>query len=466
MKKLEIIRRIVEEDPTQDIIELFYNSIVYNLSLLCFKNKKYLTDENLKLILSNKKMTIKKLNSMDYASDKMKYSNLALLISTYPELLNSLNKKYIEKLNVNDWVKIIQDQPELFNICSITNKFRYSNWIEILSKQPQLVVNYNDFYKNIEQHDLRDIAKSNKNILNYIDPNKIEINNYIFPRLIIYNPIIIEKFDKERIKHRLNKIISPDWLLILKEHPQLIDICPKIDVIKKYLFNDIPNLIDLVIKQPKFKYLLPTINILDDNSLNQLAKKLPELIDELNIDVKSLQSRALAEIIANDIKYVEKYNIDFKIFKEDDWYKILEKQPNLIDKCDVLYKINNHYWDEILNNQPQLIDYYIKVIDEKSEKYRLSYDLLLRYPDYIEKLDKRIDYNLITEDFFNNLVYNSKKYQLKIMEKYAERFHSSKVLTNMINLYPDLKDLYTEKDLWKYVDFNQLTENLEYIILK
>ena len=36
----------------------------------------------------------------------------------------------------------------------------------------------------------------------------------------------------------------------------------------------------------------------------------------------------------------------------------------------------------------------------------------------------------------------------------------------MIAIYPDLKDLYTEKDLWKYVDFSKLSNNLKYAILK
>ena len=65
-----------------------------------------------------------------------------------------------------------------------------------------------------------------------------------------------------------------------------------------------------------------------------------------------------------------------------------------------------------------------------------------------------------------NIVYNSTKHYIKAMNKYIERFNNNEFLTNMIGIYPDLKELYTEKNLWQYVDFNQLTESIEYSILK
>ncbi len=51
------------------------------------------------------------------------------------------------------------------------------------------------------------------------------------------------------------------------------------------------------------------------------------------------------------------------------------------------------------------------------------------------------------------------------MKVYIKSNKDKKVLTDMINIYSDLKEIYTEKNLWKYVDFNQLCENLEYRIL-
>ena len=42
MKKLEIIRKILEEKPNAKISELIINDEVYNLAYLCILNKKYL----------------------------------------------------------------------------------------------------------------------------------------------------------------------------------------------------------------------------------------------------------------------------------------------------------------------------------------------------------------------------------------------------------------------------------------
>ena len=50
------------------------------------------------------------------------------------------------------------------------------------------------------------------------------------------------------------------------------------------------------------------------------------------------------------------------------------------------------------------------------------------------------------------------------MKKYIKKHKDPIILTNMIGIYPDLKDLYTKKNLWKYVDFSKLTNNLEYNI--
>ena len=52
------------------------------------------------------------------------------------------------------------------------------------------------------------------------------------------------------------------------------------------------------------------------------------------------------------------------------------------------------------------------------------------------------------------------------MEKYIKKYKDEEVLTNMIGIYPDLKEIYTKKDLWKYVDFSKLSDNIEYSMLK
>ena len=63
-------------------------------------------------------------------------------------------------------------------------------------------------------------------------------------------------------------------------------------------------------------------------------------------------------------------------------------------------------------------------------------------------------------------MYNSKEYHVEFINKYIEKYTDKDVLTNMIGIYPDLKDIYTKNNLWKYVDFSKLTKNIEYSILK
>ena len=464
MDKFEIIQKILKESPEIDISKLVNFNEVYNLTTLCILNKKYLTKENLKIIVDNK-LPIKKLNSKDKDQNELKYSNLALLISKYPDLLDNLNKKIIENLKIQDWVKIIQEIPASFDKCNKIDKLKFNDWIEILKKQPQLVYKYKNFYNIIDEYTLRDLAIINNEILNYIDIKRININKHILAKLVRINPKIIEKFDED-IMTKFNNILSTNWIVILQDQPQLINICNKINKIKDY--NNLNSLINLVIKQPQFSYMLPSVNVINNtvsNGLNKLIAAQPELIEKLNVDIKSLSSYTIRSIIIKDINSIKKYKINFKIFNVEDWCKLLSTYPNLINKCDKLYGLDGTDWVEILRQQPILLDTFKEIIN-KRPTFKLSYYILNFKPELIEKLSEIIDFTSITELNFNNLVYNSKKYKIKFINKYIERFHNSEVLTNMIGIYPDLKELYTKRDLWKYVDFNQLTDNLEYGILK
>ena len=257
--------------------------------------------------------------------------------------------------------------------------------------------------------------------------------------------------------------------MIFEDQPQLINICDKINKIENYAKNNLYELINLVIKQPQFSYMLSSIDVNNSyyyNGINKLIESQPELIEKLNINTKMLSSYALCSIIIKDINSIKKYKIDFKKFESDDWCKLLSKYPNLINKCDKLDEIDWCDWVELLNNQPKLLDVFKETMANKRVTFKLTYHILMFKPELIEKISEFIDFNSIPELNFNNLVYNSKKYKVKFINKYIEKFHNSEVLTNMIGIYPELKDLYTEKDLWKYVNFTKLNKFNEYSILK
>ena len=94
-----------------------------------------------------------------------------------------------------------------------------------------------------------------------------------------------------------------------------------------------------------------------------------------------------------------------------------------------------------------------------NRKYKI--ELLNKYPNLLDKVNiKNIKNDCI------NILYNSRKHHLRLMKSYIKNNKDNKVLTDMIGIYPDLKDLYTKNNLWNYVDFNQLSNNLEYSILK
>ena len=67
--------------------------------------------------------------------------------------------------------------------------------------------------------------------------------------------------------------------------------------------------------------------------------------------------------------------------------------------------------------------------------------------------------------YYNYKEYN--KYMNIIMKKYIKQYKESEVLTNIIGIYPELESFYVENNLFKYVDFSKLSDNLKkYFILK
>ena len=224
-----------------------------------------------------------------------------------------------------------------------------------------------------------------------------------------------------------------------RKYKNIIDLlCVYPEIIKKIPDNITKNIrildwIDIIQKQPN---LINNCSVIDefkvDNWIN-IFKIQPKLVDKFINKLKNISIYDWIDIL-NINPEASKYCNKFDEFKSSHWFSLLRYTPELIDKCNILL--------------------------EKEE----TIALLNKYPHLIEKL--------IIEDIFEikyeseKMLYNSKNYHINFMEKYIEYYKDSEILTNMIGIYPDLKDLYTKNNLWQYVDFNQLHINLEYSILK
>ena len=469
MKNIEIIKLILKEKPDEDVYRLFNNDDSYNLIYLCILNKKYLNDEVLNQILNS----------------KLIYNNLPYLLSNFPNFIDKIPKDLLNNLKNDDWVMIISHQPQLLDYCKIINELDVYDLHIILKNQPELLDKIKKNY----------ITKNKNTLFDFILNSKEDLN-------IDFNNIFISELNEN-----INKINVFNLLNIFKYNPKLIKFFPISDEVKKSFYLYPNEVIELVSKQISFKYLLPSINKISDKDLTKLISYQPQLIKELNIDLK-------------------KFNVD-------DWSIILAKQPQLIDRCDKLKKLNQYNWVDILRKQPKLIKYCDKIDEFDSYSWYLVlykypelikycnnldtigviswnmilqsqpqlsdncnkfdrikgddlYDLLEKQPELINKCKntKTINRNkrimllkkhpiLVDKIELRNInkkhieiIYNSREYHLKFMKSYIKYNKDSKVLTDMINLYPDLKKLYTKNDLWKYVDFSKLINNLEYSILK
>ena len=461
MKKLEIIIKILKEYSDTDVPTLVENSVYYNLSVLCALNEKYLTHENLNFILNNKQ-TIVNYPSIQNDGSTMNFFDLALLVSKYPNIINKLSNKLI--FNQYEWTVILSFQPDLFDYCKDVN-LSSVYWVNILKKQPKLITKYKKFYKEIDMVDLSNIVSINKKILKYIKINKINVDatgsfqNYNALSKIISNcPEVIKHVSKEKI----NKISISDWLKILEVRPTLIY---KIKYNEPLYPKYSKEVVSLVSEQPIFKYLLPEVYKIKNHNLVTLISKQPQLIDELKINLKKLDNDDWVEILKKQPQLIDKCD-SIENFTVYNWSKILSKQSKLIAYCNKLDEISIYDWYVIILYHPEILNNskILDIFNKKTTTLNIT-NILIKHHCLIEKL-------IIKENIFEflserkKLLYNSKKYHNEFMKKYIKYYKDSEILTNMIGIYPDLKDLYTEKNLWKYVDFNQLTDNLEYSILK
>ena len=450
MNKLEIIRRIVEEKPDIEIDELLGSNKCHCLLILCVLNKKYLSQRNLNYILENRHLFIRyKFNN----SNEITYSYLTLLLSTYPKLFDKLHNNIISEIEHIDWIKIILNQPSLIEKCKIKNDFDLDDWVKILKKQPQLVIKYKDFYHKIDENSAIQLITSNKDILNYIDITKIKFDVYCLRVLLSSYPEIINKLDEDTI----NKIPTTTWLNILENDYNLINICPKSAEIDKSLFYKFQNsIIKLVSKQPNFNYLLPSTDKISNDMLVTIIINQPTLIEELKIDLRRFKTENWIKILEYQPHLVDKCDKLNNISRYT-WARLLAKQPILLNHCDKLDKFDDGDWHHLLKARPELIEYCNSDLN-----IEIKSNLLLLHPILIEKLSL----NGLSKSEIESILYHSKEHRDKVIEKYVEKFHDIELLTNMIGIYPDLKDLYIKKDLWKYVDFSKLTNNIEYSILR
>ena len=493
MKNIEVIKLILKEKPNENIYTLFNNDDSYNLIYLCVLNEKYLNDEVLNQILNSKLID--------------KY--LSYLLSNFPNLINKIPDGLLQNLTSFNWSIILSQQPELFNYCKNAYSFNINSWINILRKQPKLANEYKKLYKN-ENTLLYFILNSKEDLnINFdklikynlnININKLNIYNWL--DMLKYNPKLIKicpkinKINNSYDKHpyevielvskqisfkyllpSIDKISSYplsilisnqpqlieelkidfkifdayNWSNILQKQPQLINECNKINELTPY------NWASILRKQPKLiKYC--DKNELTSNTWAYILTEQPKLIKYCN-KIDSIPDHDLLDILIKQPELINKCNNNFTTFTIYKWVELLRKQPKLAKYCDKFDKFGDYEWDCLLENQSELIEYYgNKNILSKDNKIKI----LIKHPSLLDKIsiDFKININSI------KILYNSKKHHLKLMKNYIVNNKDKKVLTNMIGIYPDLKYLYTEKDLWKYVDFNQLSDNIEYSILK
>ena len=468
MKNIEAIKLILKEKSDENIYTLLNNNETYNLIHLCVLNEKYLN-----------KFLDEILNSKDIFA---RYNlNIVYLLSNFPKIIDKIPNNLLQKLNNSNWVKMISQQPELFDKCKIIDKFDSYDLNNILRNQPQLINKIKKIYKD----------KNRNTLFSYILNSKEDLN-------INFNYMLVSELNKN-----INNITIYIWLYMLAYNPDLIKICPIVDKISYNEYQN--NVIDLVSKQISFKYLLPSIDKISSDHLSTLISNQPQLIEESKIDFKIFDVNNWALILSKQPQLIDKCD-KLKEFNTRNWYIILSKQPKLIDYCNKIDEFNGYNWYLILKKQPKLVKYcnkldilpnWIEILKEQPQlanycnkfdefKGENLYDLLMKHPQLIDKckninninrkyrikllnrypnlLDK-IRLNKIDNDCVK-ILYNSRERHLRLMKSYIKNNKDKKVLTDMINIYPDLKDLYTKNNLWKYVDFSKLTDNLEYSILK
>jgi len=78
------------------------------------------------------------------------------------------------------------------------------------------------------------------------------------------------------------------------------------------------------------------------------------------------------EVIIEDPTKYEQYE---KYINIDNIENLLMFRPDVIDKIDV-FKISRHSWDLILNEQPQLINIYLKCLNIKVRSYQTRTKIL------------------------------------------------------------------------------------------
>ena len=450
MKKLEIIKKILEENQNSKLSDLLNNTDVHNLIELCMLNEKYLTKENLNFIVSKAEALIESsIEELDI------YYELITLVSKYIKIYDKLPDKITDNFSIDNWVDIIQEQPSAIKHCNkfIISKFSDDNWIDILKKQSQLIEYYKKINKDfLDEYVVKELLSENKEILKYIDIKKIDFDSETLAESIIACPEIINKISK----NKLSKISDEDWVRIMEVNPNLINKCERIDEINEYLHNNIHKLISLICNQPSFSKMLGSSKRICTMHLLDLIISQPQLIEELNINLKRFDVEEWVEILQSQPQLIDRCD-KLKSIAACQWQELIVEHPQLINYCDKLNELDDYDWHKILEKHPTLIDR-CKINLTESTKY----DLIDSHPELI----KKINIKKLSEEDFETILYNTKNYCTNLMKQYIKKYKNPEVLTNMIGIYPDLKDFYTKNNLWKYVDFNELNINLEYAILK
>ncbi len=347
MNKLEVIKLILKEKEDEDIYRLFNSNKSYNLIYLCVLNNKYLN-----------KVLDQILNSKDIIDKNV--PTLAYLLSSFPDLIDKISNDLLNKLDIYDWTTILSKQPQLFDKCKIIDKADLVRLCIIFANNPELVNKYKEVYKN----------KNTNTLFGYILNYKEDLN------------IDFSELDPSYLNKNIKELDYGNWLHILTYNPDLIKICPIANKINKdlyYFFED--SIINLVSKQISFKYLLPSLYSISNTHLTILINNQPQLIEELNINLKNLNNNDWVDILSKQPQLISECN-KLDELTTYNWLGILIKQPKLIEYYKEIHKLGNTQWSLILLNQPSLTDKCNKFDHFNSDNW---YSLLSIRPEFIDE---------------------------------------------------------------------------------
>jgi hypothetical protein len=274
----------------------------------------------------------------------------------------------------------------------IKNAFSHSLSISIFSEKKEFPENLkNYFFNKINPNSLqdKDLIK-NKNIHDNINWKIIEKNKAI--RVLARDIDLLEKIDI----YELNLTISELFPLFL-QYPELIkqiikdfkSLTPTESIRLLECNQDLIDLIDI----SKYKF-----NKKDMFEIINKFKRSEKIMERLNLyELDHFSTRRL--LLETGIDYIDKLNI--KQLKSIDWIEILEHQPELLEYCNLeIFEINDCYLlTKLVKKFPEL--YYL-IEKNKNKISALGWENLIK--EDLERYQDICEWKKFTESNWNNVI--------------------------------------------------------------